>query len=294
MLAKELFLQAGKKFELNSAKSLNLMIQHQSHYYPSYGAILLFGKERQRFFPDAIIRCGCFSGTTKSHIIDQQDIDCSLPIAVDRVVSFIERNTFHRSEIGRVHRVDIPQYPAIAIREAVINAIVHADYSVKGASIQVAIFADRLEITNPGTLPFGLSLAKALSGISQLRNRVIGHVFRELGLIERWGSGLSRIIDVCRESGIVTPKFEELDHYFRVTFYYEVSGAILTKELWKQSMIEHLQRAEYITTKEAAVFWKVTEKTSSSRLKGMCGGGLIVEISTGLYDPKKKFTLVKK
>ncbi len=70
-----------------------------------------------------------------------------------------------------------------------INAIVHADYSFKGTNIQIAIFSDRIEITNPGALPFGLSLEKALSGVSQLRNRVIGHIFRELGLIERWVLG---------------------------------------------------------------------------------------------------------
>lgn len=166
---------------------------------------------------------------------------------------------------------------------------------MQGASIHVAIFSDRLEITNPGALPFGLSLAKALSGISQLRNRVIGYVFRELGLIERWGSGLSRIMDVCRESGIVTPTFEEFDHHFRVTFYCKPSSeSNLTKESWKQNIIEHLQQIEYLTTKDAAIFWKVTEKTSSSRLKKMCGEGLIVEISTGPYDPKKKFMLVKR
>ena len=254
----------------------------------------MFGKNKTQFFPDSIVRCGCFVGTTRSHIIDQQDIDSPLPIAVDKIVSFIERNTLHRSEIERIHRIDIRQYPAVAIREAVINAIVHADYSVIGSSIQVAIFSDRLEITNPGTLPFGLSLAKALSGISQLRNRVIGRVFRELGLIERWGSGFSRIIDVCRESGVVTPKFEEFDHHFRVTFYYEITESIVKKELWKQGLIEYLHLVEHITTKDAAIFWNVSDKTASTRLKKMYGNGLIIEISTGTYDPKKKFALLKK
>lgn len=100
-------------------------------------------------------------------------------------IAFIERNTMTKSIIGRIHRVDIPQYPPVVLREAVINAIVHADYSFKGANIKIAIFSDRIEIKNPGALPYGLSLEKALSGVSQLRNRVIGHIFRELGLIER-------------------------------------------------------------------------------------------------------------
>ncbi|HGF0943150.1 TPA: ATP-binding protein, partial [Legionella pneumophila] len=172
-------------------------------------------------------------------------IDLPLPIAVNHVISFIERNTAQRSEIGRIHRVDIPQYPPIVLREAIINAIVHADYSIKGARIQVAIFSNRLEITNPGALPYGLSLEKALSGISQLRNRVIGHVFRELKLIERWGSGLGRMVEVCHMQGLSEPKFEELDHYFRVTLYHGVH-AISVKIPWQQDIIEYLTESGYI------------------------------------------------
>ncbi len=285
-------LSANKKFDLNVAKSFNLLVQHQSTYYPSNGALLLFGKERRRFFPDAIIRCGRFSGITKSQIIDQQEIDVALPSAVSEVISFIERNTMNRVEIGRTHRVDIPQYPPVVLREAIINAIVHADYSIKGASIQVAIFSDRLEITNPGALPYGLSLEKALSGISQLRNRVIGHVFRELGLIERWGSGLGRMMDVCRTHGMKEPQFEELDQYFRVTLYHDAHLTSINV-VWQQDIVEYLGQRESVTTKDASIFWKVTERTASSRLKRMLDDGLIFEIGTGPYDPKKKFVLVK-
>lgn len=283
---------ANKKFDINVAKSFNLLVLHQSTYYPSNGALLLFGKDRRRFFPDAIIQCGRFSGITKNQIIDQQEIDVPLPSAVSDVISFIERNTMSRGEIGRTHRVDIPQYPPVVLREAIINALVHADYSIKGATIQVAIFSDRLEITNPGALPYGLSLEKALSGISQLRNRVIGHVFRELGLIERWGSGLGRMMDVCSAHGMKDPKFEELDHHFRVTLYHD-AHLVSIDVPWQQDIVEHLRQYEFVTTKDASTFWKVTERTASSRLKQMLDNGLIFEIGTGPYDPKKKFVLVK-
>lgn len=285
-------LYTNKKFDLNVAKSFHLLVQHQSTYYPSNGAILLFGKERRRFFPDAIIRCGRFAGSTKNQIIDQQEIDVALPSAVSEVISFIERNTMSKGEIGRTHRVDIPQYPPIVLREAIINALVHADYSIKGTNIQVAIFSDRLEITNPGALPYGLSLEKALSGISQLRNRVIGHVFRELGLIERWGSGLGRMMEACRIHGTKVPKFEELDHHFRVTLYHD-AHLISINIAWQQELVDYLRQYESVTTKDSSVFWKVTERTASSRLKQMLDNGLIFEISTGPYDPKKKFVLVK-
>lgn len=74
-------------------------------------------------------------------------------------------------------------YPPEAIREAVINAVVHTDYSQRGAPIRLAIFDDRIEIENPGLLPFGLTIEEIRLGVSRLRNRVIGRVFHELGLI---------------------------------------------------------------------------------------------------------------
>lgn len=292
IFAKEFFLSVRKNFDVNVAKSLNLLVPHQSNYYLSNGGILIFGKNRHKFFPDALIRCGCFAGTTKTQFIDQQDIDGPLPAVVDQVLSFIERHTSMRSEIGRMHRVDFPQYPPIVVREAVINAIVHADYSVKGASIQIAIFSDRLEITNPGALPYGLSLQRALSGISQLRNRVIGHVFRELGLIERWGSGLGRMVEVCRSQGITEPKFEELDHHFRVTLFHD-SQVKLAKEPWQKDIVKYLQLHQDVTIKDASKLWDVTERTASTRMKKMLENGLVVEISTGNYDPKKKFALTR-
>lgn len=117
---------------------------------------------------------------------------------------------------------DIVKYglsPYTAIREAVINAIVHADYSLAGSPIRIAIFDDRLEIENPGLLPFGLRDIK--EGISKIRNRVIARVFRELGFIERWGSGVQRILSECYNAGLIEPRFEEIGMHFRVTFYKE-------------------------------------------------------------------------
>jgi len=86
-------------------------------------------------------------------------------------------------------RRDLPLLAPAALREAVVNAVVHADYSQSGSPIRVAVFDDRIEIENPGLLPFGLTIEEIQRGASKLRNRVIGRVFHELGLIEQWGSG---------------------------------------------------------------------------------------------------------
>ena len=105
----------------------------------------------------------------------------------------------------------------VAVREAIMNAIVHADYAQKGAPIRVAPFDDRLEVENPGLLPFGPTIDDIQKGISMLRNRVIGRVFQELGLTEHWGSGIQRMTAACKDRGLDAPRFEEIGTHFRVT-----------------------------------------------------------------------------
>jgi predicted HTH transcriptional regulator len=178
------------------------------------------------------------------------------------------------------------------VRETVINAILHADYSTQRSPIQVAIFDNRLEITNPGPLPFGLSLETALSGVSQLRNKVLGRVFRELQLIEQWGSGLNRISSVCQQQNIAAPKFEELDHFFRVTLYPRTTK-VIPSESWHIPIIEHIKQHGKISAMEAEKIWKLTRRTATNRLKKMCEEGLLVELSTGPFDPYKTFILAE-
>lgn len=289
-LAKELFAKISKKMTDRTAKSLGLIVQNHAKELPSNGAVLLFADHYKEFFPDAIIRLGRFSGRDKSQIIDQQDLEMPISIALEPIITFIRRHTSMAAEIGEMRRTDVPQYPPAVVREAVVNALLHTDYSIKGASIQIAIFEDRIEITNPGCLPFGLSFEAALSGISQLRNRVIGRVFRELNLIEQWGSGLGRMINICEQQGISSPKFEELGNFFRTTLYHGVNKLVRVEE-WQKPIIEYLKIHKEILPKKAQELWKVTSRTASSRLKKMCEEGMLVEISTGRFDPQKKFGL---
>lgn len=289
-LAKELFANISKKLTEGTVKLLGLIVQYHARELPSNGAVLLFADHYKDFFPDAIIRLGLFSGTDKSQIIDQQTLEVPISTALEPIIAFIRRHTSIAAEIGETRRKDIPQYPPAVVREAVINALLHTDYSIKGASIQVAIFQDRIEITNPGCLPFGLSFEAALSGISQLRNRVIGRVFRELNLIEQWGSGLGRMLNICGQQGIPLPKFEELGNFFRTTLYHGVNRFAGVEE-WQKQIIAYLKVHKEILPKKAQELWEVTSRTTSSRLKKMCEQGILVEISTGPFDPQKKFSL---
>lgn len=295
-MAKRLFVNVSKKFTGHIARSLDLIVREQGAERPTNGAVLLFAKDVADYFPDACIRLVRFLGVDRTETLDHHDLCVPLAGALDPILAFVRRNTRVASRIGEMRRIETPEYPKEAVREAITNALVHTDYSIKGASIHVCIFEDRIEITNPGVLPFGLTMEAAFSGVSQLRNRVIGRVFRELALIEQWGSGFLRMRDACEEHGAPAPKIEELGTFFRVTLY-RATGKRARKSAegavdeWQQSVLDYLHEHETMEPKRAQKIWKVTARTTSTRLKKMRDAGLLVEVSTGPFDPHKVLRL---
>jgi ATP-dependent DNA helicase RecG len=295
---KKLFQRVDKKITTHNAESMGLVTQKGTKEYPTFGGIILFGLNRLALFPEAIIRCARFLGNDKHTILDRANIEIYLPLALEEAIKFIQRNTSLRSEIKGLVRKDIPQYPLVALREAIINAIVHADYAVKGVYISIAIFDDRIEITNPGGLPFGFTIEKALAGSSRIRNRVIAKVFYHMKWIEQWGSGLRRIIKECTQRGLEEPKFEELNNQFRVTLYANKKGALVAKkkisvdfELWENELVRYLKKKKKISTKEAATLWNVTARAARTRLGKLFDAGVIQKTGTSSRDPQGGYVL---
>ena len=197
-----------KKIDMNKAENLGIIKEHMGKKYPTNGGILLFGINREKFFPDINIRCVRFSGNDRDKVLDHHDIDIAMPLAIKEAINFVEKASFKAVKFGKIYREDIVQFPSKAVRESIINAVVHADYSIKGSSIQIAVFDNRIEITNPGGLPFGLTLERALTGVSKIRNRVLARVFKELSIIEQWGSGMRRILKTYQDLNVIPPIFE--------------------------------------------------------------------------------------
>jgi ATP-dependent DNA helicase RecG len=206
-----------RKLARRDLDTLRLVTSHQGRQVLTVGGMLLFGRDRERHFPDAWIQAGRFQGADKSRIIDRAEIR-SFPVhAVEQAIAFVEKHTLHGAEIGAVRRKERWSLPPVAVREAVINAVVHTDYAQRGAPLRLSIFDDRLEIENPGLLPFGLTVEDLPHGVSKLRNRVIGRAFHALGLVQQWGSGIQRMAAACRDAGLAAPVFEEIATRFRLT-----------------------------------------------------------------------------
>ncbi|MFC1643611.1 ATP-binding protein [Chlamydiota bacterium] len=132
--------------------------------------------------------------------------------------AFFKRNTRLANKIVEFKRVDIPEYPYEAVREAVINAIAHRDYNRRGAPIMVSLFDDRIEVRNPGGLLPGLNIKK-LEGQNATRNEAICTIFHATMDMERFGTGIGKMKKQMKEHGLSFPELSEEGDSFVVKFY---------------------------------------------------------------------------
>jgi ATP-dependent DNA helicase RecG len=287
------FFKPVRKLARRDLQTLKIVTSYQGRTVPTVGGILLFGIDRLNHYPDAWIQVGRFAGNDRRKILDSTEVRTYLPGAAEEVVAFLQKHMTREAVIGAVKRTDLWTLPVVAVREALMNAIVHADYAQRGAPIRVALFDDRLEIENPGLLPFGLTLEDLQKGISKLRNRVLGRVFQELGLIEQWGSGIQRMTVSCQERGLDAPRFEEIGTHFRVTLSAIVRSAS-TKDAKDEAILAVLAAnlETGLSTSEVAKQIKLSPRTARTRLASLVERGLVAEIGSGPQDPQRRYFFV--
>lgn len=269
--------------------TLRLMTRYQGAAVPTVGGVLLYGRERLVHFPDAWVQAGRFAGTDRSHLIDREDILSSPVDAVTDAVAFVRKHGTNGVSIGAVRNRPLPGLPPVAVREAIVNAVVHADYAQRGAPLRLALYDDRLEIENPGLLPFGLTLDDLPRGVSKLRNRVLGRIFKELGLVEQWGSGAQRMITACREAGLPPPEWEEIGVRLRVTLRASVSAAIGLDEKDVGILDALSAAAAGLRTREVADAVGMSPRAARQRLARLVGLGRVSELGTGPTDPQRRY-----
>jgi len=182
----------------------------------TWAAILLFHNHPQRFLSQAMIHCGKFKEETM--VIDDRMIEGAIIEQIEEAMDFIRKNINVRFVMtGKPAREEVWDYPLEAMREAVINAVCHRDYTVP-SNTEVRIYDNELIVWNPGGLPLGLTVEDLYKPHpSVLRNKGIGGIFYDMGLIEQWGSGIDKMRKACQKGGIPEPKFEE-HQGFRVIF----------------------------------------------------------------------------
>ncbi|MEA1926971.1 MAG: ATP-binding protein [Candidatus Auribacterota bacterium] len=193
-------------------------------------SVLLFGKAPQRIYHQAVVRIGKFLSDTDIQTTDI--VKGNLFTQLETTLEIL-RTKYLLSNIKYegIHRRDILEYPHEALREAVINALIHRDYS-STSQIQIRVYPDKLMIMNAGKLPTEVPVEKLKTNhLSKPRNTLLAEVFYSAGFIELWGQGTIKIMDNCLEQGLPEPDFNEENGVMTVTFYKDKWGEENLKRL---------------------------------------------------------------
>ena len=220
---------------------MGVLIERDGKDYPSNAFAILTGNGGLH----VATQCGVFKGTTKAVFVDRREYTGPLWEQIDEAFQFVLRNIHLGATIVGIYRQDVYEIPPDAIRELIINAMVHRSYLDHG-TIQVAVYDNRLEITSPGKLPMGQTMERMKEGYSKIRNEALAHAFAYMNLIEHWGSGIQRIIDKVKAAGLKEQEFIGGEVDLRINIYRNQ----LTADSAAQDISQHNVSADKVPTNE--------------------------------------------
>lgn len=192
------------------------VVAGQPSFVPTNAGMLLFARDVERFFPQAEITLVRYRGREMSDEFIREDVRDTLPEAVRRAEIWLSEHMRRGSRMIGLEREDWTQFPLGAVREALVNAVAHRDYTVRGEGIRIALFGDRLECYSPGRLPGHVTLQNLIEERFS-RNETLVQVLADFGLIERLGYGIDRMLRQMANAGLPPPEFRETAAGFLVT-----------------------------------------------------------------------------
>jgi len=253
-------------------------------------AIILFGKDPGRFYPGIYVKIGRFGKPARMTRLGGDDVDIifqeteegNLIMLLQAVLNQLNHKFLIRS-IGfeGMHRIEKGVYPLAAIREMLLNALVHRNYM--GAPIQIRVYDDKISIWNEGTLPAGLTLAALKrSHSSRPRNPIIADVSFKGGYIDAWGRGTIKILDTCKEAELPEPEMLELDGGFSITLF---NNKLTQEELVKLGLNDRqIKAVKYVLENNSIKSAKYQEINAVGRtvaaedLKQLVDLGILIQI----------------
>ena len=168
------------------------------------------------------IQCAIFKGNDRAYFVDRREFNGPIQEQMEAAYQYVLEKINRGMKIDGIYRQDVYELPIDSVRELIANAVAHRSYLDPG-NIQVALYDNRLEITSPGMLMNGVTIEKMKEGYSKIRNRAIANAFSYMKIIEKWGSGIPRIIRECQEYGLPEPELIDFDGDFRINMYSQPS-----------------------------------------------------------------------
>jgi ATP-dependent DNA helicase RecG len=241
-------------------------------------AILLFGKDPRKYFINAFIKIGRF-GESDTDLINQEVIEMNVFEMADTVLEILDKKYFKKAiSYEGIHRVETTEYPYDAIREVLLNAIVHRNYI--GAPIQISIYEDKLMVWNLGLLPEVITIEDLKrKHASYPRNPLLAEVFFKGGLIEAWGIGTLKIINECKKAKLPEPLIEEMTGGICVTLFKNKTNDYILKQLElnerQLNAIKFIKEKGKITNKDYQEINNCSRNTATNDFNQLIEKGVI-------------------
>lgn len=233
------------------------------------------------------LKTATFQGTDQTEFKDRREFGGSLFRQMVEVYDYIDLRNQTHSTFDKLRRIDVRDYPEFAVREALLNSLVHRDYSF-AASTLISVYDDRIEFTSIGGLLPGVSKNDIMLGLSVCRNPKLAGVFYRLHLIEAYGTGMPRIMKAY-ESAEVSPKIEVTDNAFKIILpninyksqpsSHKPEQQTLTSN--EEAVISYLEKKDFITRKYAEQLLGISQSTANRLLKKMSQNGLLKQVGNG-------------
>lgn len=267
---------SDSKLDEKTLKNLGILGTLEGVFTPTVAGFLIFSAENPQDISDFsryVIRCVRYGGVTAaSPIVDRLEIRGTLDQQIDEMYKFILKNTPSGARVVETKLVTRYEYPPDAIRELVANAIIHRDYQATGTFTQVSIFSNRIEITNPGNLPPGVSIEN-IKDAQFSRNEVMASLLKDLDYLEEYGRGIDIVVSRMESEGLLPPVFKNISNCFKVVLLGRTFENLNERQIliWK-----FIQDRSKTTTRECMVkFRGVSRATISGDLNKLIAHGLV-------------------
>jgi len=265
-------------------------------FRPTYAGLLLFGRDPQRFLRSAVITAVHYPGREMGDEFVRRHIAGTLPEQIRDAEAFVRNQMPTRAKLVGWRRQEVPLYPFPVVREALVNAVAHRDYAIRGEGIRLLLFSDRLEVYSPGRLPGHVTLENMRQERFS-RNETIVQVLADLGFIERLGYGIDRMVQAMEEAGLPAPQFTESAAGFRVTLNSQSAvsdderrWAALALNQRQQLALTYLEEHGRITNREyRALTPTISDETVRRDLAEMVEKGLLLKVG----DRRATFYILK-
>lgn len=239
----------------------------------------------------SMIKVATFSGTDKSNFQDRREFSGSLFQQMEETYAYLDFRNQTRATVRGLYRTDTRDYPEEALRETLMNSLVHRDYSFS-ASTLISVYDDRIEFVSVGGLPDGIALEDILLGLSVCRNPKLAAIFYRLKLIEAYGTGMPKIMKAYQGSDL-TPKIEVTSNAFKVTLPNRNingngSNASDTLRSNEEKILSFVASNGYIVRGDVDLLLGVSQATSNRILKRMVTDGLLYRDGSGRKTKYKK------